>query len=82
MRHFQGLLPDVPVTLDPGFVADPVAAGPGEVSLRPLPEQIAQLERRAIAAALEHTQGNKVATAKLLRISRASLYEKLALYGL
>ena len=26
--------------------------------------------------------GNKVATAKLLRISRAALYEKLALYGL
>ena len=50
--------------------------------LRPLPEQIAELERRAIAAALLHTQGNKVATAKLLRISRAALYEKLALYGL
>jgi len=50
--------------------------------LRPLPQQIAELERRAIAAALAHTGGNKVATAKLLRISRAALYEKLALYGL
>ena len=36
----------------------------------------------AIAAALAQTGGNKVATAKLLRISRAALYEKLALYGL
>jgi len=45
---------------------------------RPLPEQIEMLERQAIAAALAHTQGNKVAAAKLLQISRAKLYDKLA----
>ncbi|MBN8506195.1 MAG: sigma 54-interacting transcriptional regulator [Burkholderiales bacterium] len=79
-RHFQGLLP----AGTPGGAAAqaPQATAPVEDVLRPLPQQIAELERRAIAAALQHTGGNKVATAKLLRISRAALYEKLALYGL
>jgi len=44
---------------------------------RPLPEQIADLERRAIAAALARTGGNRAAAARLLGISRASLYDKL-----
>ncbi len=44
---------------------------------RPLPEQIAELERRAIAAALVRTGGNRTAAARLLGISRASLYDKL-----
>jgi DNA-binding NtrC family response regulator len=47
--------------------------------LRPLPEQIAELERRAIAAALARTGGNRVAAAKLLGISRASLYDRLSM---
>ena len=46
--------------------------------LRPLPEQIAELERRAIAAALARTGGNRTAAARLLGISRASLYDRLA----
>ncbi|MBE2263646.1 MAG: sigma 54-interacting transcriptional regulator [Burkholderiaceae bacterium] len=45
--------------------------------LRPLPEQIAQLERRAIAAALQASGGNKQAAARQLGISRATLYERL-----
>jgi DNA-binding NtrC family response regulator len=90
-RHFQGMLPPgapgascAPGTPGAAQGAAPAgAAGPtADEVLRPLPQQIAELERRAIAAALVHTGGNKVATAKLLRISRAALYEKLALYGL
>jgi transcriptional regulator with PAS, ATPase and Fis domain len=82
-HHFSGLLPSAP-TLP---VAPKVEGGPPTLvapadALRPLSEQIAEVERRAIAAALAHTQGNKVATAKLLRMSRAALYEKIALYGL
>ncbi len=46
-------------------------------ALRPLAEQVAEVERRAIEAALVATKGNKVATAKLLGISRAKLYERL-----
>jgi transcriptional regulator with PAS, ATPase and Fis domain len=46
----------------------------------PLPQRKAELEREAIAAALDSTGGNRVAAAKLLQISRATLYEKLARY--
>lgn len=44
---------------------------------QPLHEQIARAEREAIENALAYTQGHKVQTAKLLGISRASLYEKI-----
>ena len=45
--------------------------------LRPLAEQVSEVERQAIEAALAHTRGNKFAAAKLLGISRAKLYERL-----
>ena len=59
-----------------------VAAGdlqllPDTALLRPLSEQVAEVERRAIAAALAATKGNKLATARMLGISRATLYERL-----
>ena len=55
------------------------AATPGDASalLRPLAEQVRALELRAIAAALQSTGGNKLAAARLLGISRATLYERL-----
>lgn len=43
---------------------------------------LSELERRAIAAALEATGGNKRETARLLGIGRTSLYQKLRRYGL
>ncbi|MFC3685718.1 sigma-54 interaction domain-containing protein [Hydrogenophaga luteola] len=58
--------------------AAPVPAMAADDDLRPLPVQIAELEQRAIAAALARTGGNRVAAAKLLGISRASLYDRLA----
>jgi transcriptional regulator with PAS, ATPase and Fis domain len=45
--------------------------------LRPLAQQVAELERRAIAAAMAATGGNKLASSRLLGISRATLYERL-----
>jgi transcriptional regulator with PAS, ATPase and Fis domain len=45
--------------------------------LRPLAEQVAELESRAIAAAMEATGGNKLAASRMLGISRAKLYERL-----
>ncbi|MDB5896420.1 MAG: sigma-54-dependent Fis family transcriptional regulator [Ramlibacter sp.] len=45
--------------------------------LRPLAEQVAEVERQAIQAAMEATGGNKLAAARLLGISRAKLYERL-----
>jgi transcriptional regulator with PAS, ATPase and Fis domain len=53
----------------PGTAARPPA---------PLPQAIAELERKSILSALEATGGNKVSAARLLGISRATLYEKLA----
>jgi len=47
------------------------------LAIRPLAEQVAELERRAIAAALNACGGNKAAAAKMLGISRATLYERL-----
>ena len=43
----------------------------------PLWVQVAALERQAVRAALLATQGNKVAAAKQLGISRAKLYQRL-----
>jgi transcriptional regulator with PAS, ATPase and Fis domain len=53
------------------------AKKPASRALRPLAEQVAELEREAIEAALAATSGNKLAAAKLLGISRAKLYERL-----
>ncbi|MDP2369620.1 sigma-54 interaction domain-containing protein [Rhodoferax sp.] len=47
-------------------------------ALRPLAEQVAELEQRAIAAALAATDGNKAAAAKMLGIARATFYAKSA----
>jgi DNA-binding NtrC family response regulator len=58
-------------TLDAGLRRDDIT---------PLPEAIAELERNAIRAALAATGGNRMAAARLLKISRAALYDKLALY--
>jgi DNA-binding NtrC family response regulator len=60
----------------PAASAGPVPAGSPNL-LRPLAEQVAELERAAIEAALVATSGNKVAAARLLGISRAKLYERM-----
>jgi transcriptional regulator with PAS, ATPase and Fis domain len=46
--------------------------------MRPLPEQIAELERSSIRLALAATGGNKVSAARMLGISRATLYQKMS----
>jgi transcriptional regulator with PAS, ATPase and Fis domain len=56
----------------------PVAAR--DDGVKPLPDQLADVERAAIAAALKATGGNRVAAAKMLRMSRAALYDRLARY--
>ena len=65
----QPLAADAPAAVPqaPGAAADPL----------PLPVQIAALEQRAIREALARTGGNRAAAARLLGISRASLYDRL-----
>ena len=55
---------------------------PGQIGnrLRPLSVQVAEIEREAIAAALDATAGNKFAAARMLEISRATLYGRLQLF--
>ncbi|MGE3672715.1 MAG: sigma-54 interaction domain-containing protein [Polyangiaceae bacterium] len=59
--------------------ATPASEVPG--SLR-LDDRLREAEKRALLAALEHAGGNRSAAAKLLGISRGTLYTKLAEHGL
>ncbi len=84
-HHFAGALPDaaVPVVLPalaaslPRATAAAVPAG-ASPALRPLGEQVAELERAAIAQALRLHAGNRVQVARQLCMSRAALYDRLA----
>jgi len=62
----------------PAPAAAPAEDDPAPQSLRPLPQLIAEIERNSIESALAATGGNKASAAKLLGISRATLYERLA----
>jgi len=59
------------------LAAAPAATSAANAARKPLPQAIAELEMRAIREALTATGGNKLAAAKLLGISRATLYDKL-----
>jgi transcriptional regulator with PAS, ATPase and Fis domain len=73
--------PTTAVTEAPAPVAAQAPASrAGMASLQPLADQLAAVERAAIAAALKATAGNRVAAAKLLKMSRAALYDRLARY--
>ena len=67
---------DIERVLPVGRAASPVGASPA------IAETVAVAEREAIRGALRSTQGNKSRAAKLLGISRAALYEKMAALGL
>jgi len=69
-----GVEPAAPVT--ESRLPSEAAAGQDSL-LRPLSVQVAELERRAIAAAMAANDGNKLATSRMLGISRATLYGRL-----
>ena len=81
----RALLADL-VTEPPPSEANPsverraAAASPAEI--RPLKETLAAVEREAIRQALAATGGVRSKAAKLLGISRAQFYQKLANLGL
>ena len=57
-------------------LAESVPSGANK-QIRPLAQQVAELEHQAIAAAMASSGGNKVLAAKMLGISRATLYGRL-----
>jgi DNA-binding NtrC family response regulator len=67
-----------PAPAEANPVSAPAAAPAVTEVRRPLPQAVAELEMRAIREALAATGGNKLAAAKLLGISRATLYDKLS----
>ncbi|HEY0845104.1 MAG TPA: sigma 54-interacting transcriptional regulator, partial [Noviherbaspirillum sp.] len=60
------------------------AASPGATlnGVRPLAEAVAELEKKLIKSTLDSTRGNKAQTARLLGISRATLYQKIVDFNL
>jgi transcriptional regulator with PAS, ATPase and Fis domain len=84
----SGVQPIAPAPLSAEPTPDPNCApvaqsGSGLVAdctdalLRPLAVQVAELEQRAIQAALQSCRGNKAAAAKMLGMARATLYARL-----
>jgi transcriptional regulator with PAS, ATPase and Fis domain len=75
------VLPEGGVALpSPDAARRPVPASasqPDETAPLPLARQVQALERQAIAEALARTRGNKFAAARLLGISRATLYDRI-----
>jgi transcriptional regulator with PAS, ATPase and Fis domain len=74
-RHFGA---DAQVPAAPRRLPMPPSAANTASALRPLAEQVAEVERAAIGAALQSCKGNRVAAARLLGMSRAALYDRLA----
>jgi transcriptional regulator with PAS, ATPase and Fis domain len=79
VAHFEALPAGLPRAAPP---STPEPAGPSELTplLRPLAEQVAEVERAAIAAALKTSGGNRVRAARRLGMSRAALYDRLGRY--
>jgi DNA-binding NtrC family response regulator len=81
-RHF-GVVPALQAPVPRALAAAsssayaPVLAAPAQPALRPLGEQVAEVERTAIAAALLACGGNRVQAARRLGMSRAALYDRL-----
>jgi len=81
VRHFAATPVALPRVPEP-TPALREAAAPTELTplLRPLAEQVAEVERAAIAAALKTSGGNRVRAARRLGMSRAALYDRLGRY--
>jgi len=80
--HLEAVLREAGITqLAPATVSPAMELATASVlpSVRPLAEQVADLEREAIAAAMLAARGNKVVAARMLGISRAKLYERLSI---
>ena len=81
-QHLPGEVREASESADPGLVAG-IDAMPGEPGLKEAVRAATlKLERKFIARALEQTGGNVTHTARLLKISRKSLQNKMKELGL
>jgi two-component system, NtrC family, response regulator len=69
---------DVPVEI----VAQAVSALAHEEKPRPLKDEVALAERRAIERALHYAKGSRTVTSELLGIHRSGLHQKMKRYGI
>jgi transcriptional regulator with PAS, ATPase and Fis domain len=76
-EHIANVLPGSTPAVEPSKIS-----GLQFGTLRSLAQATTEAERTAIVAALDATNGNKVAAAHILGISRAALYQKLETLGL
>ncbi len=67
---------------DPGATPAPPPTGPGEPGAPTLEGQRKQAEKQALLSALSQAKDNRTLAAKLLGISRRTLYNKLEEFGL
>ncbi len=81
-RHFGGSVAAGAVSgvgdAPPGVAPALLPASPARPAQRTLAEQVAEVERAAIGAALRAQAGNRVKAAQQLGMSRAALYDRLA----
>ena len=79
-QHFERSAPQAEPARPARAVPDPLPAPPPLPAPAPrlLSEQVAELERQAIAEALRDTAGNRAEAARRLGMSRAALYDRLA----
>jgi DNA-binding NtrC family response regulator len=77
-----GLLTAAHLGLDGAGAPARSGANGGPPEGDPAPEALADLEKRAILAALEYTKGNKTQAAITLGISRTQLHTRMRRFGL
>lgn len=68
--------------ISPEYLPKEITGVDEDFAIRSLAEVIEEAERKTIQDCLHATNGNKTETAKLLKISRTSLYERMNKYGL
>jgi transcriptional regulator with PAS, ATPase and Fis domain len=85
-EDFASILPLSPETTieqkrASGYMSAVPASAPVPL-VRPLAEAVAEVEKSLIKTALDSTAGNKASAARILGISRATLYQKMLDFGI
>jgi transcriptional regulator with PAS, ATPase and Fis domain len=72
----------LPIATEGALPSDHVDTTQPACAVRPLAEAVAEVESKLIKSALDSTGGNKALAARMLGISRATLYQKIIDFGL